>query len=324
MTSSTAASAHFDEAAPLTAVEQPLRRAAAQHVRDASSLLQVVESPGVSLEERIVAGQLLGMAGDPRTPDVPLLTAVPGGVVRIGLPEERVDDVTQRWAEVGVERDWIEKEAPEHEVMLADYQLGTYPVTNSQWRAWLDAEGWPERPSTWYLGAYPWDRSNHPVAGVSAQAADAYIAWLARRTGIAFRLPIEAEWEHAAKGHEGLEFPWGEEFDAARCNTRETGLHTTTPVGVFPTGRSPYGLSDMAGNVEELVSDDYRPYPGGRLVEDHLHQSFGDYRVARGGSFARWGDLARTRRRHGPFASPLYPCGLRVAAPAPVGQGPLA
>jgi formylglycine-generating enzyme required for sulfatase activity len=69
----------------------------------------------------------------------------------------------------------------------------------------------------------------------------------------------------------------------------------------------------MAGNVEEYVADEYRPYPGGPFVEDHLVESHGTYRVSRGGSFARFGDLARTRRRHGAFPSPLYPVGFRLA-----------
>jgi len=70
----------------------------------------------------------------------------------------------------------------------------------------------------------------------------------------------------------------------------------------------------MAGNVEEYVADTYRPYPGGESVDDHLVLALGEYRITRGGSFAWYGDLARTRRRHGSFPSPLYPCGFRVAA----------
>jgi formylglycine-generating enzyme required for sulfatase activity len=75
----------------------------------------------------------------------------------------------------------------------------------------------------------------------------------------------------------------------------------------------------MAGNVEEFVADDYRPYPGGPFVDDHLVETQGKYRVARGGSFARYGDLARTRRRHGPFPGPLYPIGFRLATHATPG-----
>jgi toxoflavin biosynthesis protein ToxD len=177
----------------------------------------------------------------------------------------------------------------------------------------LNDTGLPHRPLTWYLGAYPWDRANHPVAGVRVADADAYAVWLSRRTGHHWRLPTEAEWEFAAAGPAGLDYPWGDDFDPARANTRETGIHTTTPVGCFPSGRSVYGAYDMAGNVEEYVSDVYRPYPGGEVVEDDLLAAVGPYRITRGGSFARYGDLARTRRRHGAFPSVLYPVGFRLA-----------
>lgn len=90
-------------------------------------------------------------------------------------------------------------------------------------------------------------------------------------------------------------------------------MHTTTPVGAFPAGRSPYGVHDMGGNVEEFTADEYAPYPDGPYVADHLVQSMGSYRIARGGSFARFGDLTRTRRRHGAFPGPLYPVGFRLA-----------
>lgn len=70
----------------------------------------------------------------------------------------------------------------------------------------------------------------------------------------------------------------------------------------------------MAGNVEEYVADVYRPYPGGAAIDDHLSQIHGEYRVARGGSFARFRDLARTRRRHGhnPLSA-TYAMGFRLA-----------
>jgi formylglycine-generating enzyme required for sulfatase activity len=247
---------------------------------------------------------------------VPALVDVPGGTVRIGLPEAETEAVARRWGHVGVEASWIAKECPEHTVHLDDYRIGRFPVTNGQYLAFLDATGHPHRPRTWHLGAYPWDRSNHPVAGLDATDADAYVRWLAAATGTPFRLPTEAEWEHAAKGWEGREFPWGDDFRPELANTRETGLHTTTPVGVFPGGRSPFGAEDMAGNVEEYVADHYAAYPGGPESGDDLVRLLGAYRITRGGSFARHGDLCRTRRRHGPYPGPLYPCGLRVACDA--------
>ena len=277
------------------------------------ALASLVEDPAAPLPDRLAAGALLAVLGDPRLGETPPVCPVPGGTVEIGLPFDAVGAAADAWAHVGVEADWIAKEAPAHRVELAAFWIARYPVTNGEYRRYLAGTGAATRPSTWYLGAYPWDRANHPVAGVRAEDADAYAAWLSDRTGHPWRLPTEAEWEHAAKGPAGREYPWGDRFDPAAANTRESGVHTTTPVGAFPAGRAWCGADDMAGNVEEFVADTYRPYPGGAPISDDLVEKAGDYRIARGGSFARYGDLARTRRRHGAHPGPLYPIGFRLA-----------
>ena len=107
---------------------------------------------------------------------------------------------------------------------------------------------------------------------------------------------------------------WGNGFNAEFANTAETALMTSSSVGAFVGGESWSGLSDMAGNVEEYVANNYLPYPNGQLVNDHLVELNGDYRVARGGSFARFRDLARTKRRHGHNPnSATYAMGFRLA-----------
>ena len=301
---------HFAEEAELTCLRLPALELTGL---GPAELVGVVEDPNEPLERRLGAGAVLAIAGDPRLQDRPRLSPVEGGRVVIGTRADEVDAVTARWRGVGVQRDWIAKESPPYETTLRSFWIGTFPVTNGEYRRFLHESGHPTRPSHWYLGAYPWERSNHPVCGLSAEDADAYVRWLSAALGHPFRLPTEAEWEHAAKGPAGHEFPWGDTYDPAYANTRETGIHTTTPVGAFPQGRSPFGALDMAGNVEEYCADLYRPYPGGSAVSDHLTETFGTYRICRGGSFARYADLARTRRRHGPFPGALYPCGLRVA-----------
>jgi formylglycine-generating enzyme required for sulfatase activity len=308
---------HFSESADLTHLSPPLAERGLP-ASDPAALARLVEEPDVALHVRLAAGMLLEVLGDTRVPLVPVVLPVPGGPVDIGLPPDRVDAIVTQWRHVGVQRAWIEKETPAWPAFLQDFWLGRFPVTNFQYLAFLRAGHQERRPSTWYLGAYPWSQPSHPVCGVSAADADAYAAWLSAETGHQYRLPAEAEWEHAAKGPGGRDFPWGEKFDRARANTRESGIHTTTPVGVFPAGAGPFGHLDLAGNVEEYVAGPYLPYPGGARVDDHLTQQLGSYRVTRGGSFARYGDLARTRRRHGAFPSPLYPCGFRIAT----GQSP--
>lgn len=310
-------SPHFREHAVLARVADvrpPAEAGRALAARTPEQLAALVEDPMASLAERLAAGGVLALIGDPRiAPLRPATCFVPGAMAEVGLRAENVDEVVADWAHVGVVRSWIDKETPLHTVVLEDFWIARYPVTNEEYQIFLEETGHLGRPTTWYLGAYPYDRSNHPVAGVSPAEADDYCAWLSSRSGHPWRLVTEAEWEHAAKGADGREFPWGNTFDAQAANTRETGIHTTSPIGAFPAGRSPYGVDDMGGNVEEYVADTYAPYPGGPYIADHLVESMGSYRVARGGSFSRFGDLTRTRRRHGAFPGPLYPVGFRLA-----------
>ncbi|GAA2511257.1 formylglycine-generating enzyme family protein [Pilimelia columellifera] len=289
---------------------------------DVDRLAATVEDARVPLAARLAAGQILAVRGDPRLTDPPPVCPVPGGPVTMGLAPGGVAAVVAAWRHVGVEPAWIAKETPAHTVRLAPYWIASYPVTNGEYARFLHDTGRSRRPSTWQLGAYPWDRSNHPVAGVEPQDGDAYADWLTARTGHPWRLPTEAEWEHAAAGPDRREHPWGDAFDPAAANTRETGVHTTTPVGAFPAGRSWCGAMDMGGNVEEFVADTYRPYPGAEAVSDDLTDAVGTYRVARGGSFCRYGDLTRASRRHGPYPSPLYPIGFRLATSHDPGQRP--
>jgi len=137
---------------------------------------------------------------------------------------------------------------------------------------------------------------DHPVVFVSWDDVVAYAAWLTRRTGQTWRLPTEAEWEKAARwdastGTTRL-YPWGDKFEAARCNTVENGQDRTTSVGSYPIGASPYGAEEMAGNVWEWTHSLYKLYPytgsDGREAG-----SSKDSRVMRGGS---WYSTARNTR----------------------------
>jgi formylglycine-generating enzyme required for sulfatase activity len=286
-------------------------------LRTASSdvLLDTMISPASTLPARIACGNLLALVGDPRiSVERPRMVDIRGGDVEIGLPSDEVGAVLERFTGLGLDRSWIEKECPRHRVALSPYRMACYPVTNAEYRAFLLDTGHPELPSSWHFRRFPQERANHPVYTISPESADAYASWLAQLTGRGFRLPTEAEWEWAAAGPEHREFPWGPLFDADLANTAETGLFSSSPVGAFVGGESPFGVMDMAGNVEEYVADVYAAYPGGSFVADHLVQIQGAYRVARGGSFARFRDLARTRRRHGHNPkSATYAMGFRLA-----------
>jgi formylglycine-generating enzyme required for sulfatase activity len=303
---------HFIETALQTEVA-----AAAAILRQSASddLKTLLESSVGDLAMRIAAGNLLALAGDPRIlPLEPEMVDIPGGDIAIGLPGGQIDDVLTRHQRLGLSRAWIEKEVPRHRLHLAPYRLARYPVTNIEYRQFLLETGNSEIPTSWAFRRYPAERANHPVHTISADAAEAYCLWLSARTGRLMRLPGEAEWEYGAGGPDGREFPWGEQFDPALANTAECGLLDTSPVGAFAGGHSPFGLVDMAGNVEEYVADAYAPYPGGAPVCDDLVKLHGSYRVARGGAFSRFADLARTRRRHGHNPrSATYAMGFRLA-----------
>jgi formylglycine-generating enzyme required for sulfatase activity len=279
---------------------------------DIAELAAKVESLEIELFERLAVGALLGLLGDPRIAELsPEMCDVEAGTWSIGISLTRAHKVAERLAPLGVQFNWIAKEAPRFSVSLGAYRIAKYPVTNSEYRAFLLDTGRPELPTSWAFGRYPQENSNHPVYSVTPAAADAYGRWLAKKTGRPFRLPTEIEWEVAAGGGE-REYPWGDEFDPMLCNTAELALLTTTPVGSFAAGKSLFGALDMAGNVEEIVADNYAPYPGASHIQDDLSKN-GPYRMTRGGAFTRFQDLTRCSRRHGWLAHSLYPVGFRVA-----------
>lgn len=282
--------------------------------KEPDELVRLVESREASFVERYTAGFLLALLGDPRI-DVfnPTMIVVPGAKVILGLEPEKVEEIVNLYEDTGVIADWIAKETPTFEAEIRTFQIAKYPVTNAEYLVFIQENPAAEIPSSWKFGRFPFEAANHPVYSISPETADAYASWLSRKTGRKFRLPTEYEWEYAAAGAQRREFPWGNEFLPDHANTIESGIMSSTPVGMFPKGFSPFGVADLAGNVEEYVADLYHPYPGGTSIEDDLSQAVGTYRVARGGSFTRFRDLARCKRRHGRFPRDIYVMGFRLA-----------
>jgi formylglycine-generating enzyme required for sulfatase activity len=129
-------------------------------------------------------------------------------------------------------------------------------------------------------------RPEHPAMVVTWREASDYAAWAGGR------LPTEAEWEKACRGSEGLLYPWGSDaLTTERANFGRNVASNTTAVGSYPTGASPFGLLDMAGNVAEWTSSQYQPYP--YSASDGREDAAGDSnRTVRGGGWASFrGDL---------------------------------
>ncbi len=166
-----------------------------------------------------------------------------------------------------------------------DYWMARYPVTNDLYNAYTKAKGVNHPVGGWEK------KKDHPVTHVVWVDAIGCCKWLnsllARDlpSGLILRLPTEAEWEKAARGIDGREFPWGNNFDKSKCNTNEGGKGSTTSVGLyFPQGDSPYGCADMAGNVWEWTRSLKKGYPY-KVNDGREDEKASGTHILRGGSF---------------------------------------
>ncbi len=265
-------------------------------------LRAIVERGWLPPVDRLQAGNALAVLGDDR--DFDALVEIPAGPFLMG--DDRDSDAK-----------------PCHEVMLAAFRIGKHPVTLGQWKRFIAAN-----PDYRYDPDSLKGFDNHPAHDVSWHDARAYCAWLTRewrqarkiRSEEEVRLPTEAEWEKAASWEPGKlggkgrkrAYPWGDDFDTAKCNVSESGLGTTSPVGMYPEGASAYGCLDMAGNVWQWTSslwgkDIMKPefkYPyNPRDGRENLQANDDVRRVVRGGAFLNLQRNARCayRRYRGPY-----------------------
>jgi len=183
------------------------------------------------------------------------MALIPAGEFMIGITEDQItawikdhpDDARELFAD----------QMPQHSVYLGDYYMYKTEVTVAQYRQFCTATGrrMPAAPRWGWI-------DTHPISNVSWNDAAAYAKWAG---GV---LPTEAEWEKAARGTDGRLYPWGNRWDASRCQCSKEffeDAEKTAPVGSFPAGASPYGVLDMAGNVAEWCADWYS--------EDYYHVS---------------------------------------------------
>jgi formylglycine-generating enzyme required for sulfatase activity len=217
-------------------------------------------------------------------------------------------------------------ERPRQEVHVDAFYIDRAEVTNAQYKKFVDATGHrtPKAalgvhlPYEWVDGRFPRGRGEHPVVLVSWEDAVAYALWAGKR------LPTEAEWEKAARGTDGRTYPWGNEWDPSRCNSAAARRRGTMPVGSCPTGASPYGCLDMAGNVQEWCLDIYQKYYYGVMpVFNPQGPEDGVRCVVRDGSWAHR-DVRSANRAHIIPPHRLTTLGFRCAlsaSPEPAGPG---
>ncbi|MDO9312571.1 MAG: SUMF1/EgtB/PvdO family nonheme iron enzyme, partial [Nitrosomonas sp.] len=161
------------------------------------------------------------------------------------------------WVNIPAGEVTLETESREH-FTVPPFRLARYPITWTQYRAFLDAADgycnpawWEDRPREEKPGRLLWSFANYPVINVSWVDALAYCRWLSVRLQLSIRLPNEWEWQWAVVGATQQDYPWVGELNPARANIREVGIGRTVAVGLYPLGRSPFGVDDMTGNVWE-------------------------------------------------------------------------
>ena len=166
-------------------------------------------------------------------------------------------------------------EKPQHSILLDGYWIYKNDVTVAQYKSYCVATGaaMPDQGSD--------AKSTCPAVNVSWYDARAYAKWAE------CALPSEAQWEKAARGTDGRNYPWGDTWDDYNCNNDITGPGCPTPVGRFPLGASPYGCLDMAGNVWQWCDDWYdENYYLRSPSNNPTGPDSGEFNVLRGGCYA--------------------------------------
>ena len=232
------------------------------------------------------------------------LILIPAGEFIMGNTQGDINSWLQ--AHPNEPKSWYQDEVPQHTVYLNAYYIYKNDVTVAQYKTFCDATGHVMPPTPrwgWF--------ADHPVVNVSWDDANAYAQWAGAS------LPTEAQWEKAARGTDGRVYPWGNIWDAGKCN-RFSG--ETSRVGNFLLGASPYGVLDMAGNVWQWCADWYDlTYYQNSPTRNPLGPDTGTMRVLRGGSWSNPppGLFRVSSRSRCPPSLRYEQNGFRCALPSP-------
>ena len=186
-------------------------------------------------------------------------------------------------------------EKPAQEIYLDAFYIDKYEVSVKEYNKYRKAANYVKPSVPFFPGDDAvMDVPRHAVVGVSWHDSVNYCTWAGKR------LPTEAEWEKAARGTHGLNFPWGNKILPKRANLAGTGdgYKFMGPVGSYPMGRSVYGVYDMAGNVSEWVNDYYDQFYYQKApIMNPTGPATGKNRVFKGGSWdARSVDIRTSKR----------------------------
>lgn len=218
--------------------------------------------------------------------DGALMVWVPSGEFIMGMDKDRADRTIKALGyKGGWEQAWAWEWAPEHRVYVAGFFIDRYEVTRRLWEAFVAATGHksagPARKGP--VENIPGEFGLYPVAQVTWADAQAYANWAGKG------LPYEAQWEKAARGSDGRTFPWGEELPTEErgsfVNLANDAPTMFSMVGSHPKGDSPYGCSDMAGNVYEWTCEFEEPYPNNPYAARMQSYAGHTNGCLRGGSF---------------------------------------
>ena len=208
---------------------------------------------------------------------------IPAGYFFFGTNKK---DTSGEALSFGLPKPWHIDEGPEQNIFLKSFYIDRYEVTNLRYKVYIDDLN-AVPPKHWENNEFPNGQGNFPVVNVTWYDSFNFCQWAEKK------LPSEKQWEKAARGKVGNEYPWGKEFHLGYANlsTKPGGRNPITQVGSYPRGATPLGVHDLVGNVWEWVDDDYSPYKGSTYQSKYFGD---DLKVLRGQSAKDIGHFSGT------------------------------